>query len=320
MKNSIIVTGAAGFVGGATMLHFKDQGHNVIGIDIRATPNHLRGVPDIFLQEDYTSSYILEMIDREQPKAIIHCAGTSLVGPSLQNPEIYYNNNFIKTKTLLDYIVQHRVTTRIIFSSSSSIYGEPVMVPIHETDPAAPVSPYGESKLMTEMLLNSYARAYGLDFVAFRYFNVCGADPRTRHGQRARATHIIARILESMRDGKGFTLNGTDYDTPDGTCVRDHVHVMDVALAHELALSDQFPLGFYNVGLEHGASNQEIIDVARRVAGRELTVTAGPRRGGDPGQLVGSNKKLLAQGWQPRYDLSDMIAHAWAWYQKNTCI
>jgi len=316
MKNSIIVTGAAGFVGGQTMLHLKDQGHNVIGVDVMAVPDHLRRIPDIFLQEDYASGYISEIIDRERPRAIIHCAGTSLVGPSVHNPELYYNNNFVKTKALLDHIVRHRVKTRVIFSSSSSVYGEPVMVPIREEDPPSPVSPYGESKLMTEMLLNSYARAYGLDFVALRYFNVCGADPRARHGQRAGATHIMARILESMRDGKGFTLNGTDYDTPDGTCVRDHVHVMDVALAHELALSDRFPGGFYNVGLEHGASNQEIIDMARRVTGRELTITTGPRRRGDPGQLVGNNEKLRAQGWQPQYDLTDMINHAWTWYTR----
>jgi len=316
MKNSIIVTGAAGFVGGQTMLHLKDQGHNVIGVDVMAVPDHLRRIPDIFLQEDYASGYISEIIDRERPRAIIHCAGTSLVGPSVHNPELYYNNNFVKTKALLDHIVRHRVKTRVIFSSSSSVYGEPVMVPIREEDPPSPVSPYGESKLMMEMLLNSYARAYGLDFVALRYFNVCGADPRARHGQRAGATHIMARILESMRDGKGFTLNGTDYDTPDGTCVRDHVHVMDVALAHELALSDRFPGGFYNVGLEHGASNQEIIDMARRVTGRELTITTGPRRRGDPGQLVGNNEKLRAQGWQPQYDLTDMINHAWTWYTR----
>lgn len=183
MKNSIIVTGAAGFVGGQTMLYLKDQGHNVIGIDVTSVPDHLRRVPDIFLQEDYASSYILDMLNRERPQAIVHCAGTSLVGPSVQNPELYYNNNFVKTKALLDYIVRHRVKTRVIFSSSSSVYGEPVMIPIREEDPPAPVSPYGESKFMIEMLLNSYARAYALDYVAFRYFNVCGADPRARHGQ-----------------------------------------------------------------------------------------------------------------------------------------
>ena len=260
-RKRIIITGVSGFIGGQTMLHFRDQGHKVIGVDMRPLPEHLRGVPDIFLHEDYSSRYILDMITREGADAIIHCAATSLVAPSVKNPELYYNNNFVKTKTLLDHIVKVAPHTRVVISSSSSVYGEPRTLPISESDIPSPMSPYGESKRMVELMLASYHRAYALDFVALRYFNVCGADPQARHGQSLGATHIIARILESIRDRKIFVLNGTDYPTADGTCVRDHVHVMDVARLHDQAIDRKFASGFYNVGLEHGASNQEIIDL-----------------------------------------------------------
>lgn len=313
-RRRIIVTGAAGFIGGQTMLHLRDQGHKVTGIDIRALPDHLRGVPDIFLQEDFASRYILNMIANEGATAIIHCAATSLVGPSVRNPEVYYNNNVVKTKILMDQIRTRSPSTRLVFSSSSSVYGEPQRLPLTETDAPLPVSPYGESKRMTEMMLNGYRRAYGFDFVAFRYFNVCGADPQRRHGQAPGATHIVARCLESLRDDREFVLNGRDYPTADGTCVRDHVHVQDVARLHELAIDPAFAPGIYNVGLEHGVSNQEVIDRAQAISGRTLQVRTGDRRPGDPSQLVGQGLAVRAQGWQPEYTLDDMLQHAWHWY------
>jgi UDP-glucose 4-epimerase len=178
------------------------------------------------------------------PDAIIHCAGTSLVGPSVMNPEEYYNNNFVKTKTLLDFLIaNHQKNVRVIFSSSAATYGEPIMTPCQEEDPAIPISPYGESKLMVELMMKSYATAYGLDFVAFRYFNACGADSQGRHGQAPGATHIIARVLESIRDGKTFTLYGDSYPTPDGTCIRDYIHVEDLADAHIMAMNPAVPVG-----------------------------------------------------------------------------
>jgi UDP-glucose 4-epimerase len=313
-KKRVIITGAAGFVGGQTMIYFRDQGHKVIGIDMIPLPDHLRRVPDIFLHEDYSSSYVLDYIKRENPYAIIHCAGTSLVGPSVMNPELYYNNNFVKTKRLVDTLIQSDIKTRFVFSSSSSVYGQPETCPVAEESIPNPLSPYGESKRMIELLLNSYHRAYGFDYVALRYFNVCGADPQGRHGQRPGATHIIARILESLRDDKKFTLNGTDYPTPDGTCVRDHVHVYDVARLHEMAMESNFQSGIYNVGLEHGASNLEIVQAAQRITGKTLTVVNSNRRPGDPTRLVGSTAKISAQAWKPQYDLDDMIQHAWTWY------
>jgi UDP-glucose 4-epimerase len=167
---------------------------------------------------------------------------------------------------------------------------------------------------MMEQILASYHHAYGLDYTALRYFNVVGADSQARHGQRANATHIIARVLESLRDDAEFTLNGDDYDTPDGTCVRDHVHVEDVANAHVMAVFPEMQGGVYNVGEEHGASNKEIISMAESVTGRRLQVRVGPRREGDPARLVANTERIRSQGWQPQYLLEEMIEHAWAWY------
>jgi UDP-glucose 4-epimerase len=279
-------------------------------------PEHLRGIADIEVTADYASKEMFNIIDEHTPLAIIHCAGSSLVGPSVKDPGPYYENNFVKTKNLVDFIVQKHPTTRLIFSSSSSVYGEPVMVPCREEDPPLPLSPYGESKYMIEMLLNAYANAHGLNFVAFRYFNVCGADSRGRHGQAPKATHIIARILESIRDNKTFTIYGTDYPTEDGTCVRDHVHVEDVSRLHLLATSPEFAGGIYNVGCEHGASNKQIAERAQAITGKTLDLQFGDRRPGDPSHLLAYAGKVKTQGWEPRYTLDDMIRHAWNWYTK----
>jgi len=250
-----------------------------------------------------------------RPVAIIHCAGTSLVGPSLSTPMEYYNNNVVKTIHLLDFIMQLMPQTKVIFSSSAAVYGTPIMTPCHEVDPREPISPYGESKLMVEQILASYHKAYGLDYVAFRYFNACGADTNSRHGQEPGATHIIARILESIRDNNTFTLNGTDYSTDDGSCVRDYVHVQDIADAHISALYTDTPAGVYNLGTSKGTSNLEIINAAERITGKTLQVDTGPQRPGDPAILTASADKFgrIYKDWQ-KFTLDDMISHAWAWY------
>jgi UDP-glucose 4-epimerase len=318
MSKIILVTGAAGFIGGETMLRLKDAGYTVVGVDTVALPIHLGAVCDRFYQEDFAKPWGLELLDEFEPQAIIHCAGSSLVGPSLARPADYYNNNFVKTKTLLDRIRDRRLNTRVIFSSSAACYGEPVITPCQEEDPCLPISPYGESKLMTEWLLRSYRRAYGLDFIAFRYFNACGADSQGRHGQKPGATHIMARVLESLRNDREFTLNGTDYDTTDGTCVRDYVHVEDIADAHVLAVDRAIAADVYNLGTKAGASNREIITTAEKITGRTLRVTEGGRREGDPAQLTASADRWHGMsGWVPRFSLDDIISHAWAWYKKN---
>jgi len=314
----VIVTGSAGYIGGQTMLTLKDAGHEVYGIDRRDPPAHLRGVPNGFLYQDFASDVALSWIIQKQPNAIIHCAGTSLVGPSVKNPSEYYNNNVAKTLKLLDIVKQSMPRCKLVFSSSAATYGEPVMNPIHEVDPKEPISPYGESKLMIDMMLESYHRAYDIDYVSFRYFNACGADSKARHGQEPGATHIIARVLEAMRDDGEFTLNGVDFPTTDGTCVRDYVHVEDIARAHSLAIYYDVPAGIYNLGMNTGTSNREIIAAAERITGRKLKVVLGEARPGDPPMLTASAAKfgLVAGAWQ-HYKLDDMIQHAWNWYVRQ---
>jgi UDP-glucose 4-epimerase len=314
---NIIVTGSAGYIGGQTALLLKDAGHEVYGIDRRDPPRHLLGVCDGYLYQDFASDVALSWIITKQPDAIVHCAGTSLVGPSVTDPGEYYNNNVVKTLKLLDIVRKSLPRCRFIFSSSAAAYGEPMVSACYESDSCVPLSPYGESKLMIDMMLESYHRAYNLNYVSFRYFNACGADSQTRHGQEPGATHIIARVLESIRDDVEFTLNGIDFPTDDGSCVRDYVHVEDIAQAHVMALDRSVHCGVYNLGSNIGTSNREIIAAAERVTGKKLKVIMGPARPGDPPVLTASAAKfgMVADNWK-RYELDAMIQHAWAWCNK----
>jgi len=295
-----------------------DVGHDVLAIDRVMPPGHLIPVPCQWHTGDFSGELGLDAIKRFCPDAIIHCAGTSLVGPSVLNPEEYYNNNFIKTKILLDYLIKnHDKHVRFIFSSSAATYGNPVMNPIQEIDPTEPISPYGQSKLMIDWMLQSYQQAYGLDFVSFRYFNACGADSQVRHGQAAGATHIIARVLESVKNKQDFTLYGTDYPTEDGTCVRDYIHVEDLAEAHILAIDKQIPHDIYNLGTNAGNSNLAVIQLAAQVTKANIAMLHGPKREGDPAILTADAGKFMAVStWKPKFNLEDMIGHAWVWYNR----
>ena len=311
----VIVTGSAGYIGGQTALLLKDAGHEVYGIDRRDPPKHLRGICDKFLYQDFASDVALSWIIAKQPDAIIHCAGTSLVGPSMQDPAEYYNNNVAKTLRLLDIVRKSLPRCRFVFSSSAATYGEPMISACYESDSCVPLSPYGESKLMIDMMLESYHRAYGLNYVSFRYFNACGADPKGRHGQEPGATHLIAKLLEATRDDGQFRIYGDDYPTADGTCIRDYVHVEDIARAHALALDLKIPAGIYNLGSSSGTSVKQIIDRARKIIGKMPYIGVEARRAGDPPELTATSKKfdLVAGAWR-HHDLDAMIQHAWAWY------
>ena len=315
----VIVTGSAGYIGGQTVLALKDAGCEVYGIDRRQPPEHLRGVPDGFLYQDFASDVALSWIIQKQPDAIVHCAGTSLVGPSVKNPSEYYNSNVAKTLRLLDIVKQSMPRCRLVFSSSAAVYGEPIMNPIHEVDPKEPVSPYGESKLMVDMMLESYHKAYGIDYVSFRYFNACGADPEGRHGQEPGGTHLISRFLEAARDDGQFRIYGDDYPTVDGTCVRDYVHVADIARAHALALYHKIPSGVYNLGSNQGFSVKQVMEAAKTIIGKMPSISTEGRRAGDPPELTASSAKfdLVAGSWR-HHSLDDMIQHAWNWYQAST--
>ena len=293
----------------------KDAGHEVYGIDRRDPPKHLRGICDKFLYQDFASDVALSWIIAKQPDAIIHCAGTSLVGPSMQDPAEYYNNNVAKTLRLLDIVRKSLPRCRFVFSSSAATYGEPMISACYESDSCVPLSPYGESKLIIDMMLESYHRAYGLNYVSFRYFNACGADPKGRHGQEPGATHLIAKLLEATRDDGQFRIYGDDYPTADGTCIRDYVHVEDIARAHALALHHKIPAGIYNLGSNQGHSVKQVVEHAIAVTGKTPEIIFGAARDGDPPVLTASPAKfdMFAGSWR-HHDLDSMIKHAWAWY------
>jgi len=319
MSKIVIITGAGGYIGGQTAIYFKEQGWTVIGIDRRPCPAHLVQWYNGFHEVEFSSPEGLVWFTEYRPDAIVHCAGSSLVGPSIKNPSQYYENNFIATKNLLDWMVEHQIHSKIIFSSSAAVYGDPVTTPIYEADPKDPISPYGISKLMVEQLLETYSVAYGINYVGLRYFNAAGADPLGRHGQEKAATHIIARVMEAIRDNKVFTLFGTGLATDDGTCVRDYVHVADIAKAHCYATEQRVVPGFYNLSTGRGASNLEIIAKCCTVSGsKPQAVVEGPTREGDPDILVANNEKFFAvSNWQNEYHIDDIVEHAWKWYTRE---
>jgi UDP-glucose 4-epimerase len=314
----IIVTGASGYIGGMISLKLKDAGYNnIIGIDRRTCPDHLKSCFGQFIESDFVNKTTLQFIADANADVIIHCAGNSLVGPSIINPQEYYHNNIVKTLSLLDTVVNHTPNTRLIFSSSAAVYGIPIMTPCSEVDPCEPISPYGESKLAIEWMLKAYNQAYKLDYIAFRYFNAAGADTQGRHGQESGDTHIIARVLESIKNKTDFTLYGNNYQTPDGTCIRDYIHVEDVAIAHIAAFDRKILPGVYNLSTNQGISNMEILNKVAEVTGIEFPIVFKDKRPGDPATLVGEAVKFQkAAGWQAKYTLTDIISHAWEWYKK----
>lgn len=314
----VVLTGAAGFIGGQTLLKLVDFGHDVLAIDRVQPPGHLMPIPCQWYIGDFVSELGLDAIKLFCPDAVIHCAGTSLVGPSINNPKEYYDNNFVKTKILLDHLINyHDKKVRFIFSSSAATYGNPSMTPCREIDPCEPISPYGQSKLMIDWMLQSYQHAYLLDSISFRYFNACGADSQVRHGQAPGATHIIAKVLEAIKNQVPFTLHGTDYSTKDGTCVRDYIHVEDLADVHVLSLDKKIPNGIYNLGTGSGFSNLDIIKFAKQITSQNFSIVTGPRREGDPAILTANPAKFWqASLWRPKFEVYSMVEHAWAWYNR----
>jgi len=313
----IAITGASGFIGGQIALHMKSLGHEILGIDPRPLPTNLASAVDRMCERKAATEGAYSSLVQFVPDVIVHCGGTSLVGPSMTNPKEYYHNNVIELIHLLDFLMLKKMRPRIMFSSSAAVYGKDAKWPLKENHLQLPVSPYGESKLMCERVLASYHRAYDVDYVAFRFFNACGADPNARHGQAPGATHIIARVLEGVKLNQGFVCNGNDYATPDGTCIRDYVHVADIARAHELALTPNVPVGAYNLGTNCGYSNLEVYQQACAATGQNIELSYGPRRAGDPDTLLADSTKFMAvAGWQPQYKLADMVGHAWNWYNR----
>lgn len=321
MTKTVIVTGGCGYIGGHIAKALKkNTSYRVVTID-HVRRMHTLDYCDQFIKADYASDRVTQALKDINPIAIVHCAGSLLVGESVVNPALYYDNNVAKTIKFLNTVKSLPRPPIVVFSSSAAVYGNPSLrwIPITEECPKQPINPYGHTKAMTEQILKDYDTAYGLKSMCLRYFNACGADPfNFNHGQAPGATHIIARALEAKLANATFTLNGTDFNTPDGTCVRDYVHVWDLALAHlqaiEYLLANKTSMQL-NLGTNSGISNLEIVNYIKNNIG-ELEVTYGNRRAGDPDTLIADASKAHSiLDWTPQYSSIDTIINsAWKWY------
>jgi UDP-glucose 4-epimerase len=322
---AILVCGGAGYIGSHTVSELLDQGEEVVVIDHLVQGHRAAVLERAHLYTgDLRDSDLLDRVFTEQTiTAVIHFAADSLVGESMEDPLKYYDNNVYGTLCLLK--AMHKYDVRhIVFSSTAATYGEAQRVPILETDPTQPTNPYGETKLAIEKMLKWCDEAYGIKYVALRYFNVAGAHVDGKLGEdHSPETHLIPIILQ-VAQGKREKINiyGDDYDTPDGTCIRDYIHVTDLANAHILALAKLKQDGtstVYNLGNGNGFSVKEVIDAARKVTGHEIPAEVAERRKGDPARLVASAEKAMRElNWQPQHpSLEQIIATAWAWFQHH---
>lgn len=317
---TVLITGGCGYIGSHVARAFKraDPNNRVVVVDRERREHTLTDV-DEFVQCDFADEKGILTLLTVNPGIIVHCAGTSLVGPSMADPAEYYNNNVLKTLVMLNVIKDFPTKPVILFSSSASVYGDPDVVPITEQHELRPISPYGNTKLTIEHILEDYDRAYQIPSVCFRYFNAAGAwIPEADLGQERGATHIIARALEANLAGDSFVINGNDYATKDGTCVRDYIHVQDLADAHLLAVDYilKKPGAYrFNLGADKGISNWEIACYVKYKFGL-VDVNIGARRLGDPAELVADSSLARAElGWYPKYsDIETIIESAHDWY------
>ena len=320
----ILVCGGAGYIGSHINKLLNSQGYQTVVFDNLGN-GHKEAVKwgELVVGDMSNIQDLEELFSKYAFDAVFHFAAYAYVGESVDNPEKYYYNNVANTLNLLRVMKKHKVN-RIIFSSSCATYGIPHKVPITENMEQKPINPYGASKLMVERILKDYHYAYGLEYVILRYFNAAGGDPDSEIGEsHDPETHIIPLVLAAAGDEKkNVKVFGTDYDTKDGSCIRDYIHVSDLATAHLLALKYLENGGnpdSFNLGNEVGVSVLEIIEAVKRVTGRTVNVIMTDRRAGDPAILVGSSEKAKeVLGWTPKYaDIDTIISHAWEWYKKK---
>ena len=321
----LLVLGGAGYIGSHTALELIKKGHEVIVVDNLVT-GYEKAIPDkaVFYQGDIRNFDFLDnLFKKEKIDAVIHFAAYSLVGESVTNPLKYYDNNLYGTKVLLEAMIKNNVN-KIVFSSTAATYGEPENIPILESDRTCPTNPYGETKLAMEKMFHWASKAHGLSYVSLRYFNACGADATGQIGEAHNPeSHLIPLVLQ-VPNGKreSVSIYGTDYDTPDGTCIRDYIHVTDLAEAHILAveyLAKGGESNIFNLGNGVGYSVREVIETARRVTGHPIPATEVPRRAGDPARLVASGEKAKnILGWEPKIkQLDEIVESAWKWHWKH---
>lgn len=315
----VLVTGGAGYIGSITVAELLARGHDVCVYD-SLEKGHRDAVPagaSLVVEDLAGEESVEKALKAFKAEAVIHFAGYSLVGESVEHPEKYFTNNVVNGLNLLR-AMRRAGTGRIVFSSSAAVYGTPERVPIGEDHPARPINPYGESKLYFENILNRYHHAYGLDYVSLRYFNAAGASEEYGEDHEPE-THLIPSVLKAALGQAGSVrVFGNDYATHDGTCVRDYIHVSDLAEAHVIALACS-GARVYNLGDGKGYSVREVIEAARGVTGRAIREEAAPRRAGDPAVLIASPEKIKRElGWAPRrIRLDEIIESAWKWMGKN---
>lgn len=314
----ILVTGGAGFVGSVCCAQLLQQGHQVVTVDNLST-GHPRAVPEgvvLYPIDIGDRDSISDMLHGQRFDAVFHFAARALIPESVSNPGVFFDQNVASGIAFLESLRAAGVN-KFVFSSSAAVYGSPCAVPIEEDHPKNPVNSYGETKLMFERLLSWYATAYGWTVFAFRYFNACGATANVGEDHQPE-THIIPLLLQTANGERPyFEIYGRDYPTPDGTCLRDYVHVLDIAQAHLLALnaSDKVGMTAYNIGTGASHSVLEVCNIVEDVTGTKLALRDGPRRPGDPAVLCASPAKLKRElGWNPRYsDLPEIVRTAWEW-------
>lgn len=322
---TVLVCGGAGYIGSHCVHTLIDRKEKVVVVDNLQT-GHLDALhrEARFYQGDIRDRTFLEGVFEENAiDAVIHFAANSLVGVSVKEPLVYYNNNVYGSQVLLETMNKYNVN-KIVFSSTAATYGEPENIPILESDKTEPTNPYGETKLAVEKMMKWADEAYGIRYISLRYFNVAGAHEDAIIGEDHRPeTHLIPLILEvPLNKREQITVFGEDYDTHDGTCVRDYIHVMDLVDAHILAvnkLRDGAKSSIYNLGNGEGFSVKEMIEAARKVTGHPIPAVIGERRGGDPSKLIASSEKAKKElGWKPSFTkVEDIIASAWKWHSNN---
>ena len=320
----ILVVGGAGYIGSHMVLMLSDQENSVVVLDDLSSGHAEAVLGANFVHGGIENTALLDRLFAEEKfDGVMHFASFIQVGESVQQPAKYYRNNVVNTINLLDAMVRHGVRN-FIFSSTAAIFGQPDYTPIDEAHPKHPINPYGRSKWMVEQVLHDYDLAYGLKSVCLRYFNAAGADPEGRIGERHNPeTHLIPLLLQTAAGRREYAqVFGRDYDTPDGTCIRDYIHILDLCAAHSLALADLVRGGesaVYNLGNGNGFSVRQVIDAVREVTNKPIPVVDAPRRAGDPARLVADSTLARSKlGWSPVYaDLHKIVAHAWHWEKKH---
>ena len=316
---NVFVTGGAGYIGSVCTEELLNAGHSVTVYD-DLSEGHRSAVDSraqFVLGKPEEERHIFNAVKEAKPQAILHFAANALVGESMVNPAKYFHNNVANGLKLLE-AAQASGVKKFVFSSTCATYGPPDRVPMTEDLPQRPINPYGESKLMFERMLHWYHQIHALEFVAFRYFNAAGATEKFGEHHRIE-THLIPNVLKvPLGQAKQCEIFGTNYPTPDGTCIRDYIHIVDLAQAHILAL-EAGKQGFYNLGNGDGYSVLEVVRTCEKITGQKIPAVPKPRRPGDPPKLVASAQRAVNElGWKPRFPkLHDIVATAWAWHQKH---